>query len=145
MMPTWLYRQDFAKIPLNRHYNERNGVACEYCNVNIKNIQGDLFPDPQTVRFIDDSESHRNARSLSCDVGGKKQREQKHIDGIENILLKGCTFAQNYGQKLYCKPDSDTAWNSLCSGMSRILLAATDIREIPSTEGRGVSKAKLFM
>ncbi|GFY27289.1 hypothetical protein TNCV_2069091 [Trichonephila clavipes] len=35
-MPTWLYRQHFAMFPLNRQYNVRKGVACEYCNFNIK-------------------------------------------------------------------------------------------------------------
>ncbi|GFV22358.1 hypothetical protein TNCV_3924181 [Trichonephila clavipes] len=29
MMPTWLYRQDFAKFSLNPHYNVRGGIACE--------------------------------------------------------------------------------------------------------------------
>ncbi|GFW70041.1 hypothetical protein TNCV_1404941 [Trichonephila clavipes] len=30
MMPTWLYRQDFTKFPLNRHYNEYGTWNMEY-------------------------------------------------------------------------------------------------------------------
>ncbi|GFX18951.1 hypothetical protein TNCV_322561 [Trichonephila clavipes] len=29
MKPTGLYRQDFAKFSLNRHYNVKGGIACE--------------------------------------------------------------------------------------------------------------------
>ncbi|GFU78686.1 uncharacterized protein TNCV_2302971 [Trichonephila clavipes] len=36
MIPIWLYRQQFAMFPLNRHYNVRNGIACESYNFNIK-------------------------------------------------------------------------------------------------------------
>ncbi|GFW37713.1 transposable element Tcb2 transposase [Trichonephila clavipes] len=28
MMPTWLHRQDFAKFPLNRHYNVSPELQC---------------------------------------------------------------------------------------------------------------------
>ncbi|GFU68665.1 hypothetical protein TNCV_308801 [Trichonephila clavipes] len=33
-LPTSFYRQHFAMFPLNRRYNLRNGVACEYYNFN---------------------------------------------------------------------------------------------------------------
>ncbi|GFX11007.1 DUF4817 domain-containing protein [Trichonephila clavipes] len=35
MTPTWLYRNDFTKFPLNHHYDVTDGVACEYYNFNV--------------------------------------------------------------------------------------------------------------
>ncbi|GFU66074.1 hypothetical protein TNCV_1116861 [Trichonephila clavipes] len=37
MMPTWLYRQDFAKFSLNRHYNhdsDKKGTLVKLCYQN---------------------------------------------------------------------------------------------------------------
>ncbi|GFU75859.1 hypothetical protein TNCV_1653171 [Trichonephila clavipes] len=68
----------------------------------------------------------------------KKEQKLQHINGTENILLKGCTTtsAQNYDPKSSGRPVSDAAWNSLSS---RRFLAYRDIRALPSTEETGVS------
>ncbi|GFS49880.1 hypothetical protein TNCV_3676191 [Trichonephila clavipes] len=37
MMPTWLYRQDFAKFSLNRHYNVRENAMANTFWVSVRN------------------------------------------------------------------------------------------------------------
>ena len=48
----------------------------------------------------------------------EKEHECQHINGTENILLKGFTAGtiQNYNKKASSWLDSGITWNSLCSG-----------------------------
>ncbi|GFV44174.1 hypothetical protein TNCV_1825411 [Trichonephila clavipes] len=61
-----------------------------------------------------------NTMVTSYDPKKQKKKEQKnpHINGTENILLKGCTTIGThfYGQKSSGRSDSDIVWNSLPSG-----------------------------
>ncbi|GFT23665.1 hypothetical protein TNCV_3511321 [Trichonephila clavipes] len=46
MMPTWLYRQDFAKFSLNRHYSKKKGLK------NLKEITENVERKERAVKIF---------------------------------------------------------------------------------------------
>ncbi|GFV70931.1 hypothetical protein TNCV_4462261 [Trichonephila clavipes] len=58
MMPMWLYRQDFAKLSLNRHYNRPSGQLVAYCTLT-----------PQVLRQVLSSGWARSTQPFIPSVG----------------------------------------------------------------------------
>ncbi|GFV00021.1 hypothetical protein TNCV_4056941 [Trichonephila clavipes] len=63
-------------------------------------------------------------------------QKQQHMNGTENILLKGCTAkgVQNYDQKSSGRPENGAAWNSFNSGSSSKRLS---LWTVPSAQSFG--------
>ncbi|GFX28994.1 hypothetical protein TNCV_3030371 [Trichonephila clavipes] len=64
MMPTWLYRQDFAKFSLNRHYNTSDGINGNYSDTTRLTNAGKR--SEQTLRHIPMTPHHRLCRMDFC-------------------------------------------------------------------------------
>ncbi|GFV35915.1 hypothetical protein TNCV_2866741 [Trichonephila clavipes] len=93
-LPTSLYHRHFAKIPFNRRYNLRNGVAFEYYNFNR------ITTESNDKRKLSNKSSHQGQRLTIEETVG---RPLEAIDRVLNVDVSGGAT--------YCARTDETSGN----------------------------------